>query len=139
MNRIGISGLALVVAVSFQVGAAPVLPVTDIAPEHPLFIFAAPGANAEDAMAQAAEVAEAWFALPDSLRPYAVLRIDTPSTDIEGRHQRLQELLTELQQIPLPVTLEVADGDPRGMVPVAALEALLNGNADSRLHGLAND
>ena len=35
-------------------------------------------------------------------------------------------MLTELQQIPLPVTLEVADGDPRGMVPVATLEALLN-------------
>ncbi|MCH7959450.1 MAG: hypothetical protein IID08_04945 [Candidatus Hydrogenedentes bacterium] len=127
MNRIGISGLALVVAaVSFRVGAAPVLPVTDIAPEHPLFIFAAPGADAEDAMAQAAEVAEAWFALPDSLRPYTVLRIDTPSTDFERRHRQLHGLLTELQQIPLPVALKVADGDPRGMYPVAALEALLN-------------
>ena len=85
MNRIGISGLALVVAaVSFRVGAAPVLPMTDIAPEHPLFIFAAPGADAEDAMEQAAEVAEAWFALPDSRRPYTALRLDAAPTDVEG-------------------------------------------------------
>lgn len=96
----------------------------DVSAEHPLLIFAAPDPNDEDFSGYPVQVAAAWEALPESIRPYSILKIESgPGTMIE-RHQRMRTMLSEITSVPL--VLEIADGNPASLYALGALEELLN-------------
>lgn len=108
------------------IGAAgsPVLPV-EIGPEHPLFIFEAPGADSADGLARAEGVLRAWDTLSDALRPYSVLEVRTEGPDFASRLEELRILLARLSEDRVPLVVQIADGRPGHFYPLEALDQLL--------------
>lgn len=112
------------VSIAATAYAAPPL-TTEISPDHPLFIFQAPGDTEQDASAQVGAIVEAWDALPDSIRPLAVLKIRAADGDAATRYNRLRAVLAAVQANAIPVVIQVADADPGRMFPVGMIEELL--------------
>ena len=106
--------------------AAAVDPLSDpISADRPLFIFAAPGADATDSLGHADQILSAWQALPAGLRPYSVLQIESPATDENFWPERFSDVLRELQFASIPVIVSIANENPRSTYPLDQLRKVL--------------
>lgn len=98
-------------------------PITvEINAEHPLLIFQCAAESAALPEQYAERIMQSWRAMPDAVRPYAVMQADAPRGD---RHAYYQAMLPALQEANLPVVLRIAGDDPRRRCAVSQVEALL--------------
>lgn len=110
----------------FALPALAVEPLTDpITSERPLFIFPAPGADASDGIAHADRILTAWQALPEFIRPYAMMHIESPSTDEALWPDRFRDILREMQFNEVPLFVSIANANPGGIYPLVELRPLL--------------
>lgn len=101
---------------------------TEITPERPLFIFDCGVYTGEFPDGYAADVAEAWTALPAWLQPYSALGVDAGAA---ARAQRSADLMSALGTLSIPLVLRVAvaeDATQGSLYDPAALGSLLNAN-----------
>ncbi|MCH8204025.1 MAG: hypothetical protein IID09_02620 [Candidatus Hydrogenedentes bacterium] len=96
-----------------------------ISSERPLFVFAAPGEDAPDSLAHADRFLSAWQSLPESLRPFCALELESPVTDEAFWPDRFRDVLREMQFSSIPVVVKIANGDPRAFYPLTDLAQLL--------------
>lgn len=97
----------------------------EISPDHPLFAFAVSTHGAPDPAAKAQRIIEIWDALPEGLRAYSVLRIDLDSDDPAIRHEHARMLLTSLQEVGVPLVIQLAGVESRYVYPLGPAEELL--------------
>ena len=95
----------------------------EISAEHPLLLFQVSGVAGEEPIVYAQRIADAWLTLPDSLRGYSVLQIDTGDDGALDRHARYMTLLALLQEAGVPLVVRVADEGR--LYPLDQLETLL--------------
>ena len=106
--------------------AVAMAPLSDpISSERPLFIFQAPGGDSPDSLAHADRILAAWHALPESLRPYSALQLESPLTDNTLWPDRFRDVLRELQFASVPTVVSIANADPRTIYPFEELGQLL--------------
>ena len=115
---------ACIIALAGAAQAAAPL-TTEISTDHPLFIFQAPGDDAQTGAEQASAITDAWASIPDSIRPLTVLKIAAPGDNLATRHNHLRTVLATLQADAIPVVVQVADADPNRLLPIGTIEELL--------------
>ncbi len=98
----------------------------EISPDHPLFVFTVRDPAGGDTTRYMERITEAWTSLPETLRPYAVVEIDAPGSEVLSRHERYLTILAALQGAAVPTVITVADGNPRRYYPVTHLAELLH-------------
>jgi len=98
---------------------------TEIAPEHPLFLFHAnePGAPAAE---YAATLQEAWNLFPVDLKPFSALVARAPQVPAAERAGYFQEVLTLMQANGIPVAVQVDGASPADVLTPEQAEALLS-------------
>jgi hypothetical protein len=100
-------------------------PTTEIGIDRPLFVFRAAAGSIDDPAAYAQRVADAWLALPESLRPFSAMRVEAEAPDATARQVRYQGILSALQPQNIPVFLVIGRADPRTLHPPELVDKLL--------------
>jgi hypothetical protein len=97
----------------------------EIGPYHPLFLFQSPSGDSDDTDAYAQIITSAWALLPNTLKPYSAMVVNTAGSDAEIRQLRYTNLLKALQAAEIPVVIHLADENPRNVYPLPLAEELI--------------
>lgn len=98
---------------------------TEISAEHPLFIFEYTAGVSGPPDVYAHQVIDAYALLPESFKPFSVMRVDAGGGPANKRHAYYQALLPPLQSAGIPVVIRVADTASTTRYTPAQLEELL--------------